>query len=117
MGEVGQPITGDLGQQMMGHVFLIKHGGVVGNRTGGAGGDVVPVGESIGDDGIATGVDEARGLEVVSVERLVPDGGVGTVFPRSHHRGGDVAGPRPHGEPDTHLRGADSAQSRAMRAW
>lgn len=71
-----------------------------------------PVGVLGGDDVLNHGVlDSGRG-EVMGVERLVDDRGVGTLPERVHQGGRDVAGTRPQADP---LRG-QTAVSRSTRA-
>src|ERR671920_321771 len=75
----------DLGQHVVGHVLLVAdrragREGLLGQRAD----DGPPVRRLAGEDVVASGVVEARRREVVGVERLVDDDGVGAVLPRAH---------------------------------
>src|SRR6185437_14755299 len=100
------------GQHVLGHVLLVPDRAAARDRAGQHGGDIGRVVVLRGDHLVASGVLHAGGKQVVRVERLVDDGGVLAVFPRAHHRGGDVARARPHRDAlpiarQAHTRGSD----------
>ncbi len=64
----------------------------------------------------ATRMVEPGLLEVRRIERLVDDHRVRPVLPRPHHRGRDVARPRPHRHPDRHA-GVLRLTSSATCCW
>src|SRR5437667_278625 len=56
-----------------------------------------PIGLVMRDDLVASRMIKAGTLQVISIERFVPNARVAAVLPRTHHRGGNIAWPRPHG--------------------
>ena len=92
------PVQRHVGEQVVGHLLRVVHGGgVVGlQRADHRGG----VGRLRGDHLVAAGVVEAGADEVGGVEGLVDDRGVGSVLPGAHHRRGDVPRTGPHRHPD-----------------
>src|SRR3954454_14963012 len=88
---------------MVGHVLLVEH------ALDGRGqllDDDLPGRLARCDHLVAAGMLRPGLVQVVGVERLVDDAGVGSVLPGAHQCRGDVARPRPHSQPDAVGHGA-----------
>ena len=107
----------------MAHVLLVVDRDAVRQGRAKLVGDHAPVGRLALHDQVRDRVFEAGLGQEVGVEGLVDDVAVGAVLEGAHHRGGDVAGPGPHGDAgDGHgfsrpgSRGSASTRSR-YAAW
>ena len=115
MGQAVHPVPVHVGQQVLGHVLLVEDGLAARHRAHHGGGHGPPVGGLAGHHGVAHGVVQARFGQVVGVEGLVHHRRVGAVLEGPHHRGGDVARARPHGDTQGGGRhGRDSRSTRSM---
>ncbi len=90
------PVVLDVIEQMMRHVLLIPERPALGRGAGKRVGHATPVGLAGRDDLVAARMIGACVREVMRVERLVRHRAIAAVLPRTHHRGRDVARPRPH---------------------
>jgi hypothetical protein len=99
VGHPADPAPVDAREQVMGHVLLVEHLHAGGHGPEQAVHHGPPVGLAGGDDLVPAGVVDARGVEVVGVQRLVDDQRVAPVLPRPHERGRHVAGAGPDGQP------------------
>ncbi len=99
IGHLAQPIARDFREEMMRHLLLIKNEAAIRNRSGQVRNDFPPVSLACCNHFLRTRVIGARFLQIKSIERLIDDEGIGAISPSPHHRGGDVARSRPHGDP------------------
>ena len=83
----------------MRHLLLIKNAAAIWNCSSQVRDDFPPVGLACCDHFLRARVIGARFLQIKSIERLIHDKCIGAISPSPHHRGGDVARSRPHGDP------------------
>ena len=102
VGESVEPVATDHRQQVVRHVLLVPERPAARDRAGQGRGDASPVGIVRREDFRAAGMGDARDLQVVRIERLVADEGVGPAAERAQHGGRDVARAGPHGDPLRH---------------
>jgi hypothetical protein len=102
VGKRAQPVPADHRQQVVGHVLLVVHRRVTGQRPGQRRGHVLPPGRLAGEDLLPARVVDPGGGQVMRVEGLVDHHGVGPGAEAAHHRGRNGARPRPHRYPCRH---------------
>jgi hypothetical protein len=99
VGNVIEPVAPHVGQQVMRHLLLKLHPGCWWQWLEQLGDDRAPLGRLRRDDLIAHRVPEPGDGEVMRIERLIDHHGIATIAEGTHQRGRDIAGSRPHGEP------------------
>jgi hypothetical protein len=110
-----RPVETETLQHVVGHVLLVPDRLVVGDGTGHGLCDGGPFGRLRANHFIAQRMDEAGGGEIGGVERLVGHGAIGAGAEGAHHRGRDIARPRPHGDAEGgHARPRASSASSAL---
>ena len=110
------PSPVDQWQQVVRHVLLKEDGMSVGHVPRQSLDDPPPIGFARRDHLRVQRVVDARRVEIAGVERLVPHRGIAAVLPCAHHRGRDVPGPRPHGDPHRRCPRVHPAHSRSTRS-